>query len=243
MEYTLITGAAKRIGYEIAKHLVYHHNHNIILHYYSSSLEAKQAKKELKNKAILCKANLFSEKGIRKLIQYCEKYNINTIIHNASVFENDSIFSKNFSESFQQHIGVNLFARLNIIKELIERKPLHTKNKLNIINILDYGIFMVPHNFFSYHLANKILHSLTEMIARQIGFRGRINNIALGQTMKNDRQSQENFDNTINNTLLGYSSTISDLLLAIDFLLQVQSMTGQTLCLDGGMSILNKKYI
>lgn len=240
MTFALVTGSAKRIGYEIVKHLV-SQNHTVILHYNSSHEDAKMAKKDLKNKVILCRANLSKKSGVQKVISYCQQYAVQTIIHNASVFENDSIY--NFEASFLDHMNVNLSARLQIIQSIAKQYSLHTKNKLNIINILDYGILTIPHNFFSYHLANKILHSLTEMIARQIGPIGRINNIALGQTLKNDKQSQENFDAIIQNTLLGCSSTINELLLAIDFLSNVRSMTGQTLCLDGGMSLYNKQYV
>jgi len=162
------------------------------------------------------------------------------VINNASAFKNDSILSDNISDSLLEHLMVNYISRIEIISAVI--KSLQINQNLDIINLLDYGVYKVPHNFFSYHMANKMMQSFTQLAARQLAPNVRVNSIALGQTLKNDKQSQKNFDNAVSSTLLECSSTTQELLYAIDFILNVKSMTGQTICLDGGMSITDDKY-
>ena len=242
MTYALVTGGAKRLGLEICRHLS-EKGFNIILHYNQSEIEALESATNLRNNNIkveLFKADLSKIDDAKKLSDFCNKFQPSVVINNAAAFKNDSILSDNISDSLLEHLMVNYISRIEIISGMI--KSLQINQKLDIINLLDYGIYKVPHNFFSYHMANKMMQSFTQLAARQLAPNVRVNSIALGQTLKNDKQSQKNFDNAVNSTLLGGSSTTQELLYAIDFILNVKSMTGQTICLDGGMSITDDKY-
>lgn len=244
MTFALVTGAAKRIGKEIALHLA-SRGYNIILHYNSSEKEAHETANEIISLGVsveLCGADLSCDEDIEKLISFCRDFPISVLINNASVFENDSILSDNIVESLNKHLQVNLISRIALIQSLSKSVLLHQNNKLDIINLLDYGVVKTPHNFFSYHLTNKILHSFTQLAAKQLAPNVRINSIALGQTLKNDRQSQESFDEARQSTPLGLSSTIEDLCRALDFILGVESLTGQVIFLDGGMHLADNKY-
>lgn len=241
MTYALVTGGAKRLGLAICKHLS-KLGYNIILHYNQSEVEANEAATIIrKSKVELFKADLSKIDEVKKLSEFCKQFQLSVVVNNASAFKNDSILSDDIGESLTEHLMVNYISRVVIIGEA--KKSLQKGKKLDIINLLDYGIYKVPHNFFSYHMANKMMVAFTQLAARQLAPDAKVNSIALGQTIKNEKQSQQNFDFAVNSTLLGCSSTTEELLRAIDFILSVNSMTGQTICLDGGMSISNDKYM
>jgi NAD(P)-dependent dehydrogenase (short-subunit alcohol dehydrogenase family) len=244
MTFALVTGSAKRIGIRIATHLA-KSGYNIIIHYNTSEKEAYEAAEEIKNLGAdvkLCKANLATASGIKYLQKFCEGLNISLLINNASVFKNDSALSDDIAISLNEHLQVNLISKVAIIQSIAKSSLLNNNNKLYIINVLDYGLFKIPHNFFSYHLTNKILHSFTQLSAKQLLPNVRVNSIALGQTMKNDMQLQENFDAAVRSNPLGCQSTLEEIMKTIDFILSISSMTGQVICLDGGMHLSDNQY-
>jgi NAD(P)-dependent dehydrogenase (short-subunit alcohol dehydrogenase family) len=244
MTFALVTGAAKRIGKEIALHLA-SKGYNIILHYNSSVKEAHETANQIKSFGVsveLCMSDLSCAVGIEKLISFCKEFPVSVLINNASVFENDSILSEDIAESLNKHLQVNLISKVSLIQSIAKSVLLNQKNKLDIINLLDYGVVKAPHNFFSYHLTNKIFHSFTQLGAKQLIPNVRINSIALGQTLKNDKQSDDAFDEARHLTPLGVSSTVEELLKALDFILGVESLTGQIIFLDGGMHLSDNKY-
>jgi NAD(P)-dependent dehydrogenase (short-subunit alcohol dehydrogenase family) len=243
MTYALVTGGAKRLGFIVTQHLV-QKGYNIILHYNSSGTTAEEAATSLREygvKVELCKADLSEKTQINFLTDFCKNFDVSVVINNASMFENDGILSDDIETSLEEHLMVNVVARVILIKEIVKSFRLHNMKRLDVINLLDYGMYKVPHNFFSYHLANKIMQSLVQLAAKQLPD-VRVNGIALGQTLKNEKQPQEKFEEAISSTLLGCSSTPEELIQAVDFILTVSSMTGQIICLDGGMSLTDEKY-
>jgi len=244
MTFALITGAAKRIGMSISIYLA-SKGYNIILHYNSSKNEAYDTAEKIRSigrDVHLCHADLSTENGMEYLKSFCDKFEISLLVNNASVFKNDSLLSDDIAESLNEHLQVNLISKVAIIQRVSKSVLLHQMRKLDIINLLDYGIFKTPNNFFSYHLTNRILYSFTQLAARQLAPNAVVNSIALGQTIKNDMQSQKNFDSAITSTPLMCSSTIEEIYKAIDFIIGVKSMTGQVICLDGGMHLSDNQY-
>ena len=244
MTFALITGAAKRIGLAVAWHLA-SKGYNIILHYNTSEIEAQEAVKKIKELGVdvkLCKADLSKPDGIDHLKNFCDGFEITLLINNASVFKNDSILSDDIAQSLNEHLQVNFISKVAIIQSISKSVLLSQKNKLDIITLLDYGILKVPQNFFSYHLMNKFLHSFTQLAAKQLAPKVRVNSIALGQTLKNEGQSQERFNEGISSTPLCISSSLDDLYKTMNFILEVRCMTGQLIVLDGGMHLADNQY-
>ena len=242
MTYALVTGGAKRLGLAICKHLS-KMEYNIILHYNQSEVEANEAATIIRKNNVeveLFKADFSKLDEVKKLSEFCKQFQLSVVINNASAFKNDSMLSDDIGESLTEHLMVNYISRVVIIGEA--KKSLQKGKKLDIINLLDYGVVKAPHNFFSYHLTNKIFHSFTQLGAKQLIPNVRINSIALGQTLKNDKQSDDAFDEARHLTPLGVSSTVEELLKALDFILGVESLTGQIIFLDGGMHLSDNKY-
>ena len=109
----LITGAATRVGKAIALHFA-ERGWNIAIHYFKSSLKARNLKKIIEQnwvKVALIKADLKNVKQVEKIIPLAKKKlgTIDCLINNAAVFEKDDI--SNFTlKSWNEHLNGNLLA-------------------------------------------------------------------------------------------------------------------------------------
>jgi NAD(P)-dependent dehydrogenase (short-subunit alcohol dehydrogenase family) len=106
-------------------------------------------------------------------------------------------------------------------------------NQKNIINILDSDTLRIPKNFTSYHVSKKSLEYFTEIAALQLA-PIRVNAIALGYMLKNERQRQEHFDAFAKSNPLQHQISGKELMQTIDYLINNQAVTGQIIKLDAG---------
>ena len=189
----IITGGATRIGAAIAEKLS-GPGKEIVIHFNKSKSNAEKLKKELsKNgtKIYLVKADLGKEEDINKIIKFAKsklKY-FDCLINNASLFENDKL--ENFTtDSWGKHLRTNLRTPALLSKEFA--KNIKDKNN-NIINIIDQRVFKLTPYFFSYTISKTGLYTLTKTSAMSLAPNIRVNGIAPGPTIKNQRQTDKHF--------------------------------------------------
>jgi len=225
----LITGAATRVGKAIALHFA-ERGWNIALHYFKSSLKARNLKKIIEQnwvKVALIKADLKNVKQVEKIIPLAKKQlgTIDCLINNAALFEKDDI--SNFTlKSWNDHLNVNL----------------PKKTTSNIINIIDQRIFKLTPFFMSYTISKSALHTLTKTMSMRLAPNIKVNGIAPGPTIKSKRQTDKHFRNQLKSTLLKKSVRLEDICNTVEFLINNNSITGQIIAVDGGQNLLwNKK--
>ena len=233
----IITGGATRMGAAIARKLS-GPNKEILIHYNKSKLKAEKLKKELSNKGTkvyLIKGDLSKETDIKKIIKFAKsklKY-FDCLINNASLFENDKL--KNFSlDSWSNHLRTNLRAPALLTKEFA--KNVKGKNN-NIINIIDQRVFKLTPYFFSYTLSKTGLYTLTKTSAMSLAPNIRVNAIAPGPTIKNQRQSEKHFKKQYLATPLKRQVDVEQICNAVDFFIKNISITGQVLAIDSGQNL------
>ena len=233
----IITGGATRIGAAIAKQLS-GQNKEILIHYNRSKSKAEKLKKDLsKNgtKIYLVKGDLRKETDIKKIIKFAKlklKF-FDCLVNNASVFENDKL--ENFSlDSWSKHIRTNLRAPALLSKEFA--KNVKGKNN-NIINIIDQRVFKLTPYFFSYTLSKTGLYTLTKTSAMSLSPNIRVNAIAPGPTIKNQRQSEKHFKKQYLATPLKRQVDVEQICNAVDFFIKNRSITGQVLAIDSGQNL------
>ena len=233
----IITGGATRIGAAIAKQLS-GQNKEILIHYNRSKSKAEKLKKDLsKNgtKIYLVKGDLRKETDIKKIIKFAKsKLKIfDCLINNASLFENDKL--ENFSlDSWSKHLRTNLRAPALLTKEFA--KNVKGKNN-NIINIIDQRVFKLTPYFFSYTLSKTGLYTLTKTSAMSLSPNIRVNAIAPGPTIKNQRQSEKHFKKQYLATPLKRQVDVEQICNAVDFFIKNRSITGQVLAIDSGQNL------
>ena len=233
----IITGGATRMGAAIARKLS-GPNKEILIHYNKSKLKAEKLKKELSNKGTkvyLVKGDLSKETDIKKIIKFAKsklKF-FDCLVNNASLFENDKL--ENFSlDSWSKHLRTNLRAPALLTKEFA--KNVKGKNN-NIINIIDQRVFKLTPYFFSYTLSKTGLYTLTKTSAMSLAPNIRVNAIAPGPTIKNQRQSEKHFKRQYLATPLKRQVDVEQICNAVDFFIKNISITGQVLAIDSGQNL------
>ena len=233
----IITGGATRMGAAIARKLS-GPNKEILIHYNKSKLKAEKLKKELSNKGTkvyLVKGDLSKETDIKKIIKFAKsklKF-FDCLVNNASLFENDKL--ENFSlDSWSKHLRTNLRAPALLTKEFA--KNVKGKNN-NIINIIDRRVFKLTPYFFSYTLSKTGLYTLTKTSAMSLAPNIRVNAIAPGPTIKNQRQSEKHFKKQYLATPLKRQVDVEQICNAVDFFIKNISITGQVLAIDSGQNL------
>ncbi len=233
----IITGGATRMGAAIARKLS-GPSIEILIHFNKSKLKAEKLKKELSSKGTkvyLVKGDLSKETDIKKIIKFAKsklKY-FDCLVNNASLFENDKL--ENFSlDSWSNHLRTNLRAPALLAKEFA--KNVKGKNN-NIINIIDQRVFKLTPYFFSYTLSKTGLYTLTKTSAMSLAPNIRVNAIAPGPTIKNQRQSEKHFKKQYLATPLKRKVGVEQICNAVDFFIKNKSITGQVLAIDSGQNL------
>lgn len=236
----LITGAAKRIGKEMALSF-FNKGWDIVIHYNSSKDEAEglavQMNSERNNSAMLVQANLDNTNEVENLVKKILSKNrsIDALINNASTFYPTPIgtFSE---ENWNALMGSNLKAPLFLIQSFYKELE---KNKGFIINVTDINVDRALVNHSIYLAAKSGLQTLTKSLAKELAPNIRVNAIAPGAILEppNTDWTAEQKNNIINAVPMRRMGTEKDIVDAAIYLSEAEYVTGQILNIDGGKSL------
>lgn len=233
----LVTGAAKRLGRAIALHLA-GAGWDVAIHYHGSATEAEEvaaAARGMGMKAVTLKANLSREEETAALIGAAtrELGPLTALVNSASIFENDDWQSASRA-SWDAHMETNLRAPFVLSQNFARQAP----GKGAIVNIIDQRVLKPTPQFISYSLSKAGLHWLTTTLAQALGPDIRVNAIGPGPTMRNARQSEQDFARQRDATILGRGAEPEDVAKAVQYLLEADAVTGQMLAVDGGQHLI-----
>ena len=236
----LITGAAKRIGKEMALSF-FNKGWDIVIHYNSSKEEAEalahKMNSERSNSAMLVQANLDNANEVEMLVEKILSKNgsIDALINNASTFYPTPIgtFSE---ENWNALMGSNLKAPLFLIQSFYKELE---KNKGFIINVTDINVDRALVNHSIYLAAKSGLQTLTKSLAKELAPNIRVNAIAPGAILEppNTDWTAEQKNNIINAVPMRRMGTEKDIVDAAIYLSEAEYVTGQILNIDGGKSL------
>jgi len=236
----LITGAAKRIGKEMALSF-FKKGWDIVIHFNASKDEAEsladQMNAERFNSAMLVQANLDNTNEVEKLVAKIQSNNISidALINNASTFYPTPIgtFSE---EDWDALMGSNLKAPLFLIQSFHKQLK---KNKGFIINITDINVDKALVNHSIYLAAKSGLQTLTKALAKELAPHIRVNAIAPGAILEppNTEWTSEQKNKIIDAVPLKRMGSEKDIVDAAIYLSEAEYVTGQILNIDGGKSL------
>lgn len=235
----LITGAAKRIGREIALSLA-ESGCDVVISYNNSALEAENLKSEIIKKfSVNCEifpCDLRDENQVKNLAEFMINFpNWNLLINNASIFNKSRLLDTTDSELLD-NFNVHLFSPLILIKKFAKNiKEKNIKNS-QIINILDKSITSNKTSYFYYLLSKKSLADLTKMLAIELAPQTRVNGIAPGFILLPEN-SDLNEDILIEKIPLKKQGAIKNITQTVNFLLENDFISGEILFVDGGASM------
>ncbi len=238
----LITGAARRVGAEMVRHL-HQAGMNIILHYRSSSEDATALADSLNtqraNSVKLLKGDLKEYQSIPQLVEQGIALfgQIDALINNASSFYPTDL--KDVTEEiWEDLVGVNLKAPLYLTQALASELR---QNKGCIINIVDIHGDRPLKDYSVYSIAKAGLIMFTKSMARELAPEIRVNGIAPGAIMWPEEQHYEGMhQEIISRTALKKEGNPQDIAETALFLIEhANYITGQIIAVDGGRTLSN----
>ena len=235
-----ITGAAKRIGKEIAltfKELGW----NIIIHYNSSKNDADnladQINKDNPNSAKTVQGNLDVKEDVQKILNEVNDAfpSIDLLINNASTFYPTPI-DEISEDHWEKLIGSNLKGPLFLLQGLKEKLK---KSNGSIINITDTNLTKGVANYSIYSAAKAGLEAITKGLARELAPEIKVNAIAPGAMLEppDVTWTEEQKNKVIETIPLKRMGSEKDIANAVKFLANSEYITGQTIKVDGGRSL------
>ena len=239
MKNVLVTGAAKRLGRAIALDLAAA-GWNVAIHYNTSEEDADSAAQAVRAfgaEAAPLKCDLSKEAETAELVDRAAREigPLTALINSASLFENDD-WQTASRKTWDDHIETNLHAPLLLSQFFAKQLPDGLKG--NIINIIDQRVLKPTPQFLSYSVSKAGLYWLTTTLAQGMGPRIRVNAVGPGPTMKNPRQSADDFNRQRDATILGRGAEPADICAAVRYLLAAEAVTGQMLAVDGGQHLI-----
>lgn len=235
----LVTGAAKRLGRAIALGLA-EAGWDVAIHYNTSQTEARAVADAVRGagrRAVLLKADFAREDETVGLVERAarELGPLTALVNSASLFENDDWRSAT-RESWDAHMETNLRAPFVLAQNFARALPDGMQGA--IVNVIDQRVLKPTPQFISYSLSKAGLYWLTTTLAQALAPRIRVNAVAPGPTLRNERQSETDFRRQRDATVLGGGADPQDVADAVRFLLGARAVTGQTVAVDGGQHLI-----
>jgi len=229
----LVTGAARRLGKAFALTLA-RLGYDIVLHYHSSSDEALQTQAEieaLSKRVTLIQADLTQPPEIQTLVSSLQSLNI--LVNSAAFMPGGNVDALTI-ENWNVALDLNLRAPFLLAQECAKKM---TEGGL-IVNITDVGAQKTWSRYPSYTVSKAALESLTRILARALAPKIRVNAIAPGFVLQSDIVSPEEWERLIGRIPLKRPARTEEITSALEFLLRDQYITGQTIVVDGGYSLI-----
>jgi NAD(P)-dependent dehydrogenase (short-subunit alcohol dehydrogenase family) len=227
----IVTGGAKRIGAALSRALAAD-GWDVLVHYNSSPAEAQALAEEIGGRTV--QADLAGE-DVGERIVGAAASPPGLLVNNASRFDWDT-HDDFTTEGWRTHMDVNLRAPALLGRAFAQAVPEGAKGL--IVNMLDVKLFAPNPDFFTYTISKYGLMGLTELQARALAPRIRVNGIAPAVTMVSGPQSRENFAKVHAHNPLGRGVTADDLVAALRYLVASPVVTGQVLTVDGGQRMM-----
>jgi NAD(P)-dependent dehydrogenase (short-subunit alcohol dehydrogenase family) len=252
----LITGAAKRLGREIALNLA-KHGWRVAVHYHTSEQDAintiaylainTPAKEENGNKLAFYEkfqCDLADEASVRSLLArvIIQFGRVDAVVNCAAIFEHDAAATFSYS-AMQKHLVTNTGAPIllsqGLYEHVSERQMAGEAGAQGaVVNLLDQKLWNQNPDFLSYTLSKAALEAANTMLAMELAPLVRVVGVAPGLTLTSHMISDEKFQELHKISPLGRSSTPQDVADTVRFALENSSITGTTILVDGGQHLM-----
>ena len=245
----LVTGAAKRLGRDIALALAAA-GWRVAVHYRGSEEDAAKTVADcstLTRGSAAFHADLSDETAVKGLLPTVVQAlgHVDAVVNSASTFEHDNNNTFCFA-AMEKHLRSNAGAPILLAQALHEHT---TARKLAdpagaptvgaaVVNLLDQKLWNQNPDFLSYTLSKAALEAANTMLAMALSPLVRVVGVAPGLTLTSHMLSDAKFAALHKLSPLGRSSTPKDVAAAVLFALTNQSITGTTLLVDGGQHLM-----
>lgn len=233
----LVTGGAVRIGSAISRALA-GKGCDVVIHYHRSKKQAVVLAARLRRLGVrvFTVSNDFqSPDDCRQIVEKSIEIagGLDILINNAAVFHKDNLTSVSES-NIGKDWDVNFMAPLRMIKAFAR----YARNG-KIINLLDSRVTSNETDALTYVLSKKALASLTKIAAVELAPAIAVNGVAPGPVLRSS--TQKAVREKAGFMPLKKKPTVNDVVKAVLFLLECDSITGQIIFVDGGQHLLGRR--
>lgn len=231
----LVTGAAKRVGKEIAFELA-RRGASICLHYHTSEKEAHAAAAEIRALGVEC--NLFqtdltnAADTVRMAEKVLKRHSPDILVNSASLYYKtpiEGVTEKDWDSLVDSNLKGPFF-----LSKTIGTRMTHGK----IVNIADWSGFRPYKNYAPYCASKGGLITLTKSLARDLAPNVQCNAVAPGPVLPPPDMTEEEKSAVAKQTALGRWGSPHDIAFAVAFLIENDFINGTVLVVDGGRSIV-----
>jgi NAD(P)-dependent dehydrogenase (short-subunit alcohol dehydrogenase family) len=245
-EYPLavVTGGAHRLGRAFALTLAYQ-GYAVLVHYNRSSHLTTKTIAEIKSfevPAFSFQADLTQREDVEALFQMVDSLlgRPETQLERLAVLINSAALMPRGKaqtlpvEDWDAALDLNVRAPFLCAQQAATRM---TRGGL-IVNVSDIGAEKTWSRFPSYTVSKAALESLTRVLARSFAPSIRVNAIAPGLVLPSENITLEEWEKLIQRLPLKRAATTEEIASALEFLIKNEYVTGQTIVVDGGYSLV-----
>ncbi len=234
----LVTGAAKRIGREIAIYLA-EEGINVVIHYRTSEEEAKELRNELLEigvKAPVLQADLKEKTDLTGLLPEANERTegVDFLVNNAAAFPRGTLEELEF-EDLIDNLRINTWAPFYLTRSFAE-----TCEQGKIVNLLDTRIAGYDWDHAGYYFSKVLLARVTKMMALRFAPQFTVNAVAPGLITPPEGLDEDYLERRIDRVPLKEHGQKEDVARAVGYLLSSNFLTGQILYVDGGRNLLHE---
>jgi len=237
----LITGGARRIGRALTLALA-SEGASVVVHYWQSEKDARHTADAAAGFGVnseVVKGDLAGKNVAKNLVAQAAEIMdqpVDILINNASVFDQGSLQSTNAQE-WDLNQAVNVRAPFLLGQAMARQADADFEQGADIINLNDARALQPGATHFAYTNSKAALHGLTRSMALALAPAIRVNELALGSVLPPET-APENYTHTLREEIpLQSFGAVSHVASAMLFLLENKMITGQTICVDGGLHL------
>jgi pteridine reductase len=233
----LVTGAAKRIGRQIALACAAE-GMNVVVHYHRSKTDAQRLCRELEAMQVNAWAvygALENSRGCDALIDTAFSLSGKTfslLVNNASMFPKHSLYDISFGDIVAA-VRVNTWVPLCLSRAFAKKV-----RRGSIVNLLDSRIEGHDRSHVAYMLSKHMLAAFTKICALEFAPKIRVNGVAPGLILPPAGETDSYLDRLKKHVPLKTRGAPQDIAAAVVFLAKSTFVTGETIFVDGGKHLL-----
>jgi NAD(P)-dependent dehydrogenase (short-subunit alcohol dehydrogenase family) len=233
----LITGAARRVGRELAL-AVAQAGGDVVIHFGHSQTEAQSLSNEVQDlgrKAYLLQADLDEPAQVSTIISRASEYGaLFALVNNAAIFQSLTWQSTTL-ENWNHHLMVNLTTPFLLCQAFANSLPADGTGR--IINLLDWRALRPSADHLPYTISKSALAALTSSLAIALAPRITVNGLALGAVLPPSEGVAP--PNILKNVPAGRWADLTEVGQALIFLLDGPAyITGEVIYVDGGRHLV-----
>jgi pteridine reductase len=244
MPLAIVTGGAQRLGRAFALSLA-EMGYAILVHYHQSSLLASETVEQAHKydvPAFSFQADLTKPDQVERLFNFVDELlasqesgvsHLFLLVNSAARFTSVQALNISVSE-WDATMELNLRAPYLCASQAARRMQ---KSGL-IVNVTDVGAQKTWSRFPAYTVSKAGLEALTRILARALAPEIRVNAIAPGLVLPADSIPSDEWERLYARTPLNRPARLKEVTSALGYLIKNTYVTGQTIVVDGGYSLL-----